>query len=355
MRGARHAENAPPPKSSSEDAPSTSPDDSGTEPTPQPYQPPARPHQPEPLGDAVPTREPDDPGAVYPGDETREGPPQGGSPKVASPVESLQTRAKTVVDENLSPGQGTVEAPPPEDAPVASRGAIAPNPEATISTQPRVSRDSTESPAPRSPAITSHTTAAHGTPEARVAPLEDHLRANARVSDPDRGAQDAEVPDRSGPVLPEAQPPGRPSGRTTRPAGGEPEGSRNSSLPPTAEGAMRTPTRLAPLTVQGQPERSGEGDEPQNSRNVPARSGVVPRSREGRAAPAVDLLSASTVLAAREQPASSRSRSQTIQVHIGKVEVRAATLPAAPAPRAPRPQGFEGYELMRSYLSWERQ
>jgi hypothetical protein len=410
MQGARRAENVPPTKPTSEDAPSSSLKISGTEPIPPRSRPPAGYHRPEPPGEDASTRVSPDPGAVSPGHETREDSPQAGSPGLASPAENLppasprqrhrrpespgdtlptgepsaldavsllgdtrghptqgrspkveppadnlQTRAKTVMDENLSPQRGTAKASHPEDAQTASRDETDPNPEATIEVQPHVPRTSVESPGPRSQAITDRTMAAHGTPEARVYPLEDHSRANARVSDPDRGAQDTEVPDRSGPVLPEAQPPGRPGGRTTRPAGGEPEGSRNSSLPPTVEGAMRTPTRLAPRTVQGQPVRSGQGDEPQNSRNVPARSGVVPRSREGRAAPAVDLLSGSTVLAAREEPASGRSRSQTIQVHIGKVEVRAVTPPAAPAPRAPRPQGFEGYELMRSYLSWERQ
>jgi hypothetical protein len=357
VRGARLAENVPPPKSSSEDAPSTSPDASGTAPTPQPYQPPARHHQPEPPGEGASIRGSVDPGVISSEGDTRGRPTQAGPPNVASPAESLQARVTTGVDENRSPEQGMVETSPPEDAPMASRGMIAPNPEATIMTRPRVTRDSVGSPAPRSPAIITHTTAAPGAPEARVAPLDDQSRANARVSDPDRGAQDAEVPDRSGPVLPEAQPPGRPGGHTTQPAGGEPEGSRNRSLPPTAEGAMRTPTRLAPRTVQGQPERSGQGDEPQNSRNVPARSGVVPRSREDRASSAVETLAGSTVLAAREESASRRSRSQTIQVHIGKVEVRAvAPSPPAPAaPQAPKPQGFEGYELVRSYLSWERQ
>ena len=409
-QGARHAVNAHPPESSSEDATLSSGDSSGGEMTLQRSRLPSRPSRPELPDDDASLQVPAEPETISPGHETREDSPQAGSPGLATPVENLppasprqrhrqpespgdalptgepsaldavslqgdtrghptqgrspkveppadnlQTRAKTVMDENHSPERATAKAPHPEDAPTASRDETDPNPEATIEAQPRVPRTSVESPGPRSQAITDRTTAAHGTPEARVSPLEDHSRANARVSDPDRGAQDVEVPDRSGPVLPEAQPPGRPGGRTTRPAGGEPEGSRNSSLPPTAEGAMRTPTRLAPRTVQGQPERSGQGDESQNSRKVPARSGMVPRSREGRAAPAIDLLSESTVLAAREEPASSRSRSQTIQVHIGKVEVRAATPPAAPAPRAPRPQGFEGYELMRSYLSWERQ
>jgi hypothetical protein len=396
VRGAGLAENTPPPKPSSEDAPSVSPETSGTEPTPQRHQPPARHHQPEPPGegasirgsvdpgvispegdtrgpptqagppnvaspaenlppaslrqrhrqpeppgDAVLTREPADPDTVSPGDETRGGAAETASPKVASPAESLQARVKTGVHENRSPEQGMVETPPPEDAPMASRGTIAPNPEATITTRPRVTRDSVESPAPRSPAIITHTTAAP---------------PRARVSDPDRGAPDAEDPDRSEHALPEALPPGRLGRHTTQLEGGEPEGSRNRSFSPTGEEAARTSTRQTPSPVQGQPELSRQGNEPQNLRNVPVRSYAVPRPVEDGVAPAVDTLAGSTVLAAREEPASSRSRSQTIQVHIGKVEVRAATpSPAAPpAPQAPKPQGFEGYELVRSYLSWER-
>lgn len=356
VRGAGLAVNAPPPKSSSEDAPSSSPEASGTEPTPQRYQPPARYHQPEPPGEGASIRGSVDPGVISPEGDTRGRPTQAGPPNVASPAESLQARVKTGVDENRSPEQGMVETPPPEDAPMASRGTIAPNPEATITTRPRVTRDSVESPAPRSPTIITHTTAAPGAPEVRVAPLEDQSRPRARVSDPDRGAQDTGAPDRSEHALPESLPSGRLGGHTTQPAGGEPEGSRYRSFPPTGEEAARTSTRQTPRSVQGQPELSGQGTEPQNFRNVPARSYAVPRPVEDGVAPAVDTLAGSTVLGVREEPASSRSRSQTIQVQIGKVEVRAATpsLPPPPTPRAPKPQGFEGYELVRSYLSWER-
>jgi hypothetical protein len=57
------------------------------------------------------------------------------------------------------------------------------------------------------------------------------------------------------------------------------------------------------------------------------------------------------------KPSGTPSVPQPIQVRIGTVEVRATTPPAAPPPApqpAQGPSGFDGYTMIRSYMSWER-
>jgi hypothetical protein len=52
----------------------------------------------------------------------------------------------------------------------------------------------------------------------------------------------------------------------------------------------------------------------------------------------------------REESALDHGEPQAVRVQIGRVEVRASTPPSPP--RAPAPHGFDGYELVRSYVSW---
>jgi hypothetical protein len=58
------------------------------------------------------------------------------------------------------------------------------------------------------------------------------------------------------------------------------------------------------------------------------------------------------------KPALPESNKSEVQVRIGTVEVRAAAPPPQPpaisASRSkPKPQGFDEYRHIRSYLSWE--
>jgi len=57
------------------------------------------------------------------------------------------------------------------------------------------------------------------------------------------------------------------------------------------------------------------------------------------------------------KPSGTSSVPQPIHVRIGTVEVRANTPPNAPPPEprlAQGPSGFDGYAMIRSYMSWER-
>jgi hypothetical protein len=348
------AGDTPPLESSLDDVPSSPLDVSLEEASPRRSQPPVRHRQSAPPEDDLSSRETAHPRTLSSEAAAPQNPTQGRSSRVASPAEKSRSRAETVRVGGFSPEQRPFELPPAEDAPTVSWGGVAPNPDATIAAQRPVTRASAEPPvpSPRADLTQTEMPAEHEAPEYRATTREEQSRDQARRTDPDAGATDG--PDH--PLL-GARSPGRLDGHPTlQPAGGEPEGARGRSIPPVGEKAARTSAPLVTRSLREQAAYPEPGDEPQDSRDFPARSNAVPRSVESAVAPAVDPLARPTIPAVREEPIASRAEPQTIRVRIGRVEVRAATPspPAPPTPRAPKPQGFEDYELMRSYLSWER-
>jgi hypothetical protein len=117
----------------------------------------------------------------------------------------------------------------------------------------------------------------------------------------------------------------------------------------------RTRREPVPRPVRGQPPYPEQDGKPQHLLGVPARPGsdLVARRVKDRAVPVADSSVQFPTFEPREKPTAGQEERQTIQVRIGRVEVRAAA-PSPPTPKPPRPQGFEGYELIRNYVSWER-
>ena len=276
---------------------------------------------------------------------SRSQPAGGGLPNGASSAERVPESPSIVAEGPSSDDLGSAGLTLAQEAPSAEAGEVISQPDDTSTMPRRGSRASVVPLKPDSYASGASTPAEQPRPEGPATILPEQ----SLVSDLRTG-----VADELGRTRPEIGLPGLLGGPRSPQNGGEPEDPRSRHFSQAhQETAKSAPFVPAPQLMRAQtPYPSPDGDS-RHFLDAPDRWETVSGRARDRVVPVAGPSPGPETFRAQKKPAASRQEPQAIQVHIGRVEVRSAA-PSPPVPQVPKPQGFEGYELVRNYVSWER-